>query len=56
MVAGQSCSDGTSEWENKNEKERVVSCFLSDDLMTLSIRSQMKEIQSMNLANLTPKF
>lgn len=56
MVSGQSCSDGTSEWENKNEKERVVSCFLSDDLMTLSIRSQMKEIQSMNLANLTPKF
>lgn len=56
MVAGQSCSNGTSEWENKNEKERVVSCFLSDDLMTPSIRSQMKEIQSMNLANLTPKF
>lgn len=56
MVAGQSCSDGTSEWENKNEKERDVSYFSSDDLMTPSIRSQMKEIQSMNLVNLTPEF
>ena len=56
MVAGQSCSDGTSEWENKNEKERDVSYFSSDDLMTPSIRSQMKEIQSINLVNLTPEF